>query len=169
MDFNLSQIKLNSYAGFRLEAVPCKRACLQISCYTNMKQIFTLFILIGLCPISLGCIISPYKMTAMNTENLRDLSDVIFFGKLVELKTNENGKQLAKFFVIKSIKGELEGRVEIRNEDLSSCFRGFQALDSAYYIFATKSQFPGQYEVTNSSSNGFIPFEWAVNQKWEFN
>ncbi len=134
-----------------------------------MKQIFTLLILIGLCPVSLGCIISPYQMTAMNSENLRDLSDVIFFGKLVDLETKKDGKQLAKFFVIKSIKGELEGRVEIRNEHLSSCFRGFQTLDSAYYIFATKSQFSGQYEVTNSSSNGFVPFEWAVGQKWEFN
>jgi len=108
-------------------------------------------------------------MTAINSENLRNLSDVIFFGKLVALETSEDGKQLAKFFVIKSIKGELEGRVEVRNEELSSCFRGFQTLDSAYYIFATKSQFSGQYEITNSSSNGFVPFEWAVNQEWEFN
>ncbi len=69
-----------------------------------MKHIFTLLILIGLCPVSLGCIISPYKMTIMNSENLRNLSDVIFFGKLVDLKTKEDGKQLANFFVIKSIK-----------------------------------------------------------------
>jgi len=88
-----------------------------------MKHIFTLLILIGLCPVSLGCIISPYKMTIMNSENLRNLSDVIFFGKLVDLKTKEDGKQLANFFVIKSIKGELEWRMEIRNEDLTSCFR----------------------------------------------
>jgi len=134
-----------------------------------MKKIFTLLILIGLCPISFGCIISPFKITAMNSENLRNLSDVIFFGKLVDLEINENGKQLAKFFVIQSIKGELEGRVEIRNEELSSCFRSFHTLDSAYYIFATKSQFSGQFEVTNSASNGFVPFEWAVNHKWEFN
>ncbi len=104
----------------------------------------------------------------MNSEKLRNLSDAIFFEKLVDLKTKEDGKQLANFFVIKSIKGELEGRVEIRNEDLTSCFRGFRTLDSAYYIFATKSQFSGQYEVTNSSSNGFVPFDWAVGQKWGF-
>jgi len=107
-------------------------------------------------------------MTIMNSEKLRNLSDAIFFEKLVDLKTKEDGKQLANFFVIKSIKGELEGRVEIRNEDLTSCFRGFRTLDSAYYIFATKSQFSGQYEVTNSSSNGFVPFVWAVGQKWGF-
>jgi hypothetical protein len=134
-----------------------------------MKQIFTLLILLGLCPVSLGCIISPYQMTAMNSENLRDLSDAIFFGKLVELKTNKDGKQLATFFVIKSIKGDLEGRVKIRNEHLSSCFRQLQTIDSAYYIFATKSQIIGQYDISNSVSNGFVPFEWAVDQDWSFN
>jgi hypothetical protein len=117
----------------------------------------------------LGCIISPYQMTAMNSENLRDLSDAIFFGKLVELKTNKDGKQLATFFVIKSIKGDLEGRVKIRNEHLSSCFRQLQTIDSAYYIFATKSQIIGQYDISNSVSNGFVPFEWAVDQDWSFN
>ncbi len=134
-----------------------------------MKQILTLLILIGLCPTCLGCMLSPYKLTAMNSEKLINLSDVIFFGKLVELKTNKNGKQLSTFFVIKSMKGDLEGRVKIRNEHLSSCFRPLQTIDSAYYIFATKSQIIGQYDVSNSVSNGFVPFEWAVDQDWSFN
>ncbi len=134
-----------------------------------MKQILTLLILIVLCPTCLGCMLSPYKLTAMNSEKLRNLSDVIFFGKLVELKTKEDGRQLATFFVIKPIKGDLEGRVRVRNEVLSSCFRPFRTIDSAYYIFATNSQTSGQYEVANSESNGFVPFEWAVDQNWGFN
>lgn len=133
----------------------------------NMKTI-TLFILLFISSSSFGCLISPYQRTAMNAEKLKELSDIIFFGKLVKFDIKPNGKQVATFTVIKSLKGDVDGHIQIRNEEISSCFRVFKTIDSAYYLFATKSNIPGQYEITSSNSNGFIPLEWAVEHDWSF-
>ncbi len=133
-----------------------------------MKFFLIILITIGSSPISFGCIISPYQRAIMYSDDLKESSDVIFFGKLAELKTKESGEQLATFFVIKSFKGNLEGRVKVKNEILSSCFRPFQNLNSAYYIFGSMSGVSNIYEVGTSVSNGFIPLEYAVSQNWSF-
>ena len=119
------------------------------------------------CANGFGCIIDPFQTTIMRVDQLKEKSDVIFFGKLVELETSDQGKQVAKFYVIKSYKGEVSGRVIIRNEVLNSCFRPFHTIDSAYYIFATSPKYNKQFEITDSVSNGFVPLEWAVEQEWD--
>ncbi len=133
-----------------------------------MIRYFAFLILLASYTHASGCIIDPYQATIMRSDQLKEQSDVIFFGKLVNLETSLEGKQVATFFVIKSFKGGLSGRVVVRNEVLSSCFRPFQTIDSAYYVFATESRSEGQYEITGSVSSGFVPLEWAVEQEWDF-
>jgi len=101
----------------------------------------------------------------MYSDEIRKKSDVVFFGKLSELETKNTGEQTAIFTVIKSYKGDLKGEVIIKNEILSSCFRPFQTIDSAYYIFALKTDMPNQYKIPISTT--FVPLEAAVKFEWD--
>ena len=113
-----------------------------------------------------ACIIDPFVTVSMNTAKLRTSADIVFFGKLKAVLQNETGEQTALFTMIKPYKGDVKGDIVIKNEAVSSWFRPFQTLHSAYYIFATKTQYANQYEVTSSLSNGFISLEAAMALSW---
>lgn len=127
----------------------------------KMKNILT-FVLLFISSEGIGCIISPFQMVADQSEKLLESADVAFFGKLVLLETGTNGKQVATFLVIKHYKDNDSAYIEVKNESLSSCFRSFSTIDSAYYIFAKKVIGAEQYEITSSLNNGFMPLEYAV-------
>ena len=132
-----------------------------------MRMILTILLILIFSSELQACIISPFKRTAMNSDEIREKADIVFFGKLAKLSMKSTGEQTATFTVIKSYKGNVTGDITIRNEKLSSCFRPFQTIDSAYYIFATKVKKSNEYEVFTSVSNGFIPLEAAIEYSWD--
>lgn len=114
-----------------------------------------------------ACIISPSARVAMHSDEIRAKADIVFFGKVTKIYRKNTGEQTATFRVIKSYKGEMTRDIVIKNEVLSSCFVPFQTIDSAYYIFATKIPKSAYYEITSSSSNGFISLEDAIAYSWD--
>lgn len=130
-----------------------------------MKALILITLLV--CAVSVdACIISPYHMTVTQSEEIRDKSDVVFFGKLSKLDTNKSGEQTAVFTIIKSYKGSLSGDVVIKNRFLSSsCSRPFRTIGSAYYVFALKTDDPGIYKIPSSAT--FVPLESAIESGWD--
>lgn len=127
-------------------------------------KLIILFLLI-FSATSQACIIDPFKMTTMHSEDIRKKSDVVFFGKLVEVVMKDNGSQEAKFIVIKSYKGNAIGNITIENKELTSCFRHFKTIGSAYYVFALKTNKPNTFKIPTSAT--FVPLEAAIEYKWD--
>ena len=128
-----------------------------------MKILLTLSLLV-FSPIASACAIDPFKMTTINSEEIKKRSDAVFFGKLKEIVLKENGTQEATFFIIKTYKGNVSGNIVIENKELTSCFRHFRTVGSAYYIFALKTEKSNTYKIPKSAT--FVPLEAAIEFEW---
>ncbi|BFM13527.1 hypothetical protein R50072_36800 [Simiduia litorea] len=112
-----------------------------------------------------ACVISPFKRTALYSDQLLEKSDVMFFGRLnSEVFDESTSTQTAVFTVIKSYKGDVAGEVVVSNKLVSSCSRAFQVLQSAFYVFAIKGERPNTYALPRSAT--FIPLGNAIEYEW---
>ena len=118
--------------------------------------------------VSLACSIDPFVTTSRYADFLMEKSDIVFFGKLTALETSSNGAQQATFEVIKHIAGKNNEfhTIVVKNEHMTTCFRPFTTIGSAYYIFGSKSGSGNSYMVSSSAHNGFLPLEWVVENDW---
>ncbi|WP_413662919.1 hypothetical protein ACG1BZ_17355 [Microbulbifer sp. CNSA002] len=130
-----------------------------------MKHIVLTTLILAFSLTSAACPISPFKRVTLESDKFLEQSDVMFFGRLEsEEIDSEAMEQTATFTVIKSYKGNVNGKVIIKNKLSSSCSRGFQVPQSAFYVYAKSTEKNAIYKISGFAS--FVPLGSAQELEW---
>ena len=107
-----------------------------------MNILLKFFALLVFACSAQACPINPWYHVAMDYERFLAKADVAFLGKLKSYKKEGKYGQLATFTVIKGFKSAPKSGEDIvvKNHHNASCSRIFHPIDSAFYVFATKTQ-----------------------------
>ena len=130
-----------------------------------MNKIFIFLYCALASAYALSCPVSPISRTAYYSDSILEKSDVMFLGRLESESREENSLlQMATFTVLESYKGNVSGKVTVKNELRTSCSRAFKVVGQKFYVFALKTAKKNVFKMPHTAT--FIPLGNAEELNW---